>query len=548
MRIMGANNCHNAIAGTTQVTNTSNNKRTNAPDWDVRNRNTPSMNALLSVPQTSKMPASIRSQGGRLKVALQPGRGIMDWVQLTAGKQLASQQLPFVTDEELRKHNSADDCWILLDNKVYDVTEYLTFHPGGIEQLMKAAGCDGTNLFHKYHSWINYETMLTSCFVGYFRGDRNQLAQPTESCFDDDSDEWLAMEVERQREETAAKLAQLNIRIIDTSKGRLYLSCNEWSDLKPENVCVDVVRNSVRILIKPFGGTPLELHWKRIPKVLTSGMFTVLVDSSVIKVQFETTVNMGVFSSLDLLSVDEEPPERSRECTITEIRQVARNIYLYEMSLHPSSYFSVPIGHHVYLTINKDGGNLLRSYTPVLVDGNSRKISFFIKIYEDGIFSSELHKLETGAVLKISNPIGTIDFLSVCAPFVVAIAAGTGITPMLRLLAARNDNSNTYTALLAINATPEDRLEKTFYQYCGLKLGKDRVTFYHFENDDHELNFRMMSTFLTEMRPKILEKREEDGIANCYRILICGPTSFVESAKRLVTIISPELESSVHIF
>uniref|UniRef100_A0A0M3I8N4 Host cell division inhibitor Icd-like protein n=1 Tax=Ascaris lumbricoides TaxID=6252 RepID=A0A0M3I8N4_ASCLU len=39
-----------------QVTNASNNKRAGAPNWDGRNRNTPSMNALLSVPQTSKDP------------------------------------------------------------------------------------------------------------------------------------------------------------------------------------------------------------------------------------------------------------------------------------------------------------------------------------------------------------------------------------------------------------------------------------------------------------------------------------------------------------
>lgn len=52
------------------------------------------------------------------------------------------------------------------------MTDYLAFHPGGVEELLRAAGTDGTNLFNKTHSWVNYELMLKTCFVGTFNGDR----------------------------------------------------------------------------------------------------------------------------------------------------------------------------------------------------------------------------------------------------------------------------------------------------------------------------------------------------------------------------------------
>lgn len=53
-----------------------------------------------------------------------------------------------------------------LNGKVYNVTPYAAFHPGGIPELMRGAGRDGTQLFGEVHPWVNYETMLTACLVG----------------------------------------------------------------------------------------------------------------------------------------------------------------------------------------------------------------------------------------------------------------------------------------------------------------------------------------------------------------------------------------------
>lgn len=42
----------------------------------------------------------------------------------------------------------------------------MEYHPGGEEELMKAAGADGTELFDQVHRWVNYESMLKECLVG----------------------------------------------------------------------------------------------------------------------------------------------------------------------------------------------------------------------------------------------------------------------------------------------------------------------------------------------------------------------------------------------
>ena len=36
---------------------------------------------------------------------------------------------------------------ILPPGKVYNITQYMDFHPGGTDELMRAAGKDGTELF-----------------------------------------------------------------------------------------------------------------------------------------------------------------------------------------------------------------------------------------------------------------------------------------------------------------------------------------------------------------------------------------------------------------
>ena len=48
-----------------------------------------------------------------------------------------------ITVAELARHKSKDDCWQAYGGKVYNVTHFLKYHPGGVPELMRAAGKDG---------------------------------------------------------------------------------------------------------------------------------------------------------------------------------------------------------------------------------------------------------------------------------------------------------------------------------------------------------------------------------------------------------------------
>jgi cytochrome b involved in lipid metabolism len=48
--------------------------------------------------------------------------------------------------EEISEHASAEDCWLLIEGKVYDVTEFVNGHPGG-KAILEGCGMDATELY-----------------------------------------------------------------------------------------------------------------------------------------------------------------------------------------------------------------------------------------------------------------------------------------------------------------------------------------------------------------------------------------------------------------
>jgi len=56
------------------------------------------------------------------------------------------------TKDEVAKHNTASDCWIILNGEVLDVTFFLNEHPGGDKAILGFAGRDASVMFNPIHS------------------------------------------------------------------------------------------------------------------------------------------------------------------------------------------------------------------------------------------------------------------------------------------------------------------------------------------------------------------------------------------------------------
>lgn len=48
-------------------------------------------------------------------------------------------------------HNSKSSCWTIINGNVYDVTSFITQHPGGEKRILSICGIDGASAFTGQH-------------------------------------------------------------------------------------------------------------------------------------------------------------------------------------------------------------------------------------------------------------------------------------------------------------------------------------------------------------------------------------------------------------
>ncbi|KAK3904564.1 cytochrome b5-like heme/steroid binding domain-containing protein, partial [Staphylotrichum tortipilum] len=131
----------------------------------------PGCSTLAPPPSHSSKPAKPSRQ-----VVLQPGHSPLDWARLSGHPTADLRGLPRgspylrVTPAMLKKMTGrrGKDAWTVMGGKVYNISPYLPFHPGGEAELLRGAGRDGTRLFGEVHPWVNYEGMLAACLVGIY--------------------------------------------------------------------------------------------------------------------------------------------------------------------------------------------------------------------------------------------------------------------------------------------------------------------------------------------------------------------------------------------
>ena len=185
-----------------------------------------------------------------------------------------------------------------------------------------------------------------------------------------------------------------------------------------------------------------------------------------------------------------------------------------------------------------------RSYTPTFANLDldayiENKLSdtnlhFLIKTYPKGTLTPSLSELKLGSQIDISNPLGTfsVDLLK-HVQHIFLFAAGTGITPMFKLLQFINyicqkDRVKKKVTLLNFNKTLQDIIwreqlqtvkDNDFFQFdCTQVLSQDQ----DWNGYQGRINKELLENFVPmEMEGKKLA-------------CICGPIPFTKEAYNLL--------------
>ena len=56
-----------------------------------------------------------------------------------------------ITMQEVERHNTPDDCWVVINGNVYDLSTFHQEHPGGSQVITENAGKDVSSLFNSLH-------------------------------------------------------------------------------------------------------------------------------------------------------------------------------------------------------------------------------------------------------------------------------------------------------------------------------------------------------------------------------------------------------------
>ncbi|XP_066597171.1 cytochrome b5 reductase 4 isoform X2 [Prorops nasuta] len=483
----------------------------------------------------------------RNKTALAPGHSLMDWIRLgNSGVDLTGVGgVPrIVSMTELAEHNKRTDAWIAIRGIVFNVTRYMDFHPGGVDELMKGVGKDATKLFENVHAWVNYQSILQKCVVG--RLNRTSSISSSSSSVGKET-------------ATANSCSPSTLGLIS--------SCTKQNDQENKT---DSLPN-------------VSLNWRQTTNSLTiffqningyTGVIYDLIRINDSKLNFKLTIDKDIISyDLELAADVEWPPTLKRDFTTMEVEftfskkeknlwkchgshtlskesstesrtyreyEVVTNLNLCKLVnflvLRSQGFLGIiPAGRHLEAKMNVMGMEVSRSYTPVppclhpedMVPNYADDcICLMIKKYPDGALSPSITALQPGQTVTLSNALGAFVVESFDRYTVIhLLAAGTGLTAFLAIIQRALAKFNIKTINLVNFNKDQDNI---FYSKELDKIAtENKLKVTHILSQPLESWTGKTGKISDDLLKDLIGTSTSDGC-----VFTCGPKGFMETAKK----------------
>lgn len=397
---------------------------------------------------------------------------------------------------EVEKHDTEDDCWIVVKGKVYDVNKYLAegLHPGGNASITMNAGVDSTEDFEAVHSakaWKQLEEFV----IGYLdpKDDPNATAAATESTAQ------VTLSAAPIKNKVPRATGPVNLLQYALDHPEMY--GDTLVGEKAEAAAFDRMWAGARAEVP--ADAPVSLNPKKwVP-----------------------------------LQVDAKVP-------------LSHDTILLRLKLDSAKHqCGLPVGYHVYLRGEKNGEpgakKVMRAYTPSSLNGTLGFVEFVIKVYfpndhkdypEGGALTRYLNEVNVGDFVDAKGPAGEIKYDGRGALWVhgrkkkvqriTMLAGGTGVAPMLQMIVAilSDPEDETEIRFLFANKSEKDILLR--YTLDRLQAEHPKRFQVHYTISRHDETWSGLRGRVTQQM--ISETCFTAGYAENKRTvaLLCGPPLF----------------------
>uniref|UniRef100_A0A0N5CB39 Cytochrome-b5 reductase n=1 Tax=Strongyloides papillosus TaxID=174720 RepID=A0A0N5CB39_STREA len=486
----------------------------------------------LSIPTPKFLKKGDRTtKDGRNKVELKPGRSLNDWIHKANARKNPFSEFNSVTLEELSKHNNLSDCWIVINGKVFDVTEYLEYHPGGISEIVNYGGKDATEAFIDIHAWINYNGFLKNYCVGTFKGKFPKISKM----------ESLVEEEDMEREQSKTIICEKQLNFVKASTNTIHITSALWKTLEKNCFSYFVENDKLNIKVKDYKDSSFSFNYEPYSKLCDSQLKISCLDDKVI-VESDIPLPLLSFNQHKWI-VKKNPPTEYLKGKIIKKEKITHDMFHFSIALPKDSYIGIPVGHHVALRLLVRNNKISRPYTPISI--NENVIDFLIKIYSDGLLTPCIENLEKEDFIEISDGIGKLDFVrgdknnKKC----LCIAAGSGLTPMIRIIEDRI-KKGTFTRLLLFNKKIEDIIPDKYFPLEDKNFAITNILSNEIEIGVDKNNKMMSGAMVGRINEKFFENIVD---IKEYQILICGPWNFTNLTEEILEKLNVD-KTQVHIF
>ena len=255
-----------------------------------------------------------------------------------------------------------------------------------------------------------------------------------------------------------------------------------------------------------------------------------------------------------MITVVQDVEETYRDWRVLRVREDTHNTRHFLLSPPPGLHLYPGVGQHLVFRAVVEGLEITRSYTPVVSlvkqeveveDEMKGCLQFLIKIYPDGMMTPGLGQLAVGDTVTLSNHTGS--FQASQAPLtpdsqLYLLAAGTGITPIIGLLA----HLHKLSSKPAVKLITFDRREEDI-------IWRAEISQFLAENSDWLEVVRVLSEAgpgwdgqSGRVRPDLLEVREA-SIGPRWAA-VCGPPGFNRETVRILREHRGFTEEEIHVF